>query len=180
MRKTSHFTDAFVDESIRGQRYLLCCSLVHAQNIPAIRQQIEKSQFKGRRIHFNSANTATRRNFLNLLNNAPTQSLLVVSNINHRTHLFQARHQALAELVSVLQRRKVERLIIESRGDDSDDVRTILTSRSKRERLYFEHRQAKHEPMLWIPDAVAWCYGAGGVWASEIESLVERVIVCSS
>ena len=107
-----------------------------------------------------------------MLKNAPTQSLLVVSNINHRTHLFQARHQALAELVSVLQRRKVER-----RGDDSDYVRTILTARSNRERLYFEHRQAKHEPMLWIPDAIAWCYGAGGVWASEIESLVERVII---
>jgi hypothetical protein len=67
MRKTSHFTDAFVDESIRGQRYLLCCSLVHAQNIPAIRHQIEKTQFKGRRIHFNSANTAIKRNFLNML-----------------------------------------------------------------------------------------------------------------
>ena len=74
-----------------------------------------------------------------MLKNAPTKSLLVVSNINHRTHLFQARHQALAELVSVLQRRKVERLIIESRGDDSDDVRTILTAPSKRELLYFDN-----------------------------------------
>ena len=180
VRKSVLFSDAFVDESIRGQRYLLCCTLVQAQNIPTVRRQIESMRTKRRRIHFNSSSVAIKKDFINLLFNLPIKSLVLVGNVDHRTHWFEARRKVLGELIIELQQLGVERVIIESRGDDSDDVRTILSTRTKQSRLYFEHRLAKNEPVLWIPDAIAWCYGAGGFWASKIESLVEDVIMCVS
>jgi hypothetical protein len=38
--------------------------------------------------------------------------------------------------------------------------------------LVFEHRSARVEPMLWIADAIAWAYGAGGDWRALVGSIV--------
>jgi hypothetical protein len=39
-----------------------------------------------------------------------------------------------------------------------------------------EHLQPHQEPALWIPDAVAWSHGAGGVWRARVSPLVECVV----
>lgn len=41
--------------------------------------------------------------------------------------------------------------------------------------LRYEHPRAHEEPMLWVSDAVAWCYGKGGAWRARVEPLVEGV-----
>ena len=35
---------------------------------------------------------------------------------------------------------------------------------------------SRHEPLLWLPDIVAWCYGRGGSWRDDVEPLVDEVI----
>ena len=35
---------------------------------------------------------------------------------------------------------------------------------------------SRHEPLLWLPDIVAWCYGRGGPWRDAVEPLVDEVI----
>ena len=41
---------------------------------------------------------------------------------------------------------------------------------------HYRHMNARHEPLLWIPDIIAWCYGRGGTWREAVEPLVEEVI----
>ncbi|HWB34749.1 MAG TPA: hypothetical protein VHA75_01865, partial [Rugosimonospora sp.] len=73
----------------------------------------------------------------------------------------------------------VTRLVIESReGRDHIDRRTIYTalqSLGVPPSLRYEHLRGHEEPLLWIPDAIAWAYGAGGDWRRRISSLLEGV-----
>jgi hypothetical protein len=43
------------------------------------------------------------------------------------------------------------------------------------ETLRYRHLRAHEEPLLAIPDAVAWCWAKGGEWRSRVEPLVEHV-----
>ncbi len=41
---------------------------------------------------------------------------------------------------------------------------------------HYRHMNSRHEPLLWLPDIVAWCYGRGGPWRDAVEPLVDEVI----
>jgi hypothetical protein len=42
--------------------------------------------------------------------------------------------------------------------------------------LLYEHLKPHEEPLLWVPDAVAWCYGNGGDWRRRVAPLVARSV----
>ena len=42
--------------------------------------------------------------------------------------------------------------------------------------LTFRHVAAHEEPLLWLPDAIAWAIGRGGDWRRRAEPLVEKVV----
>jgi hypothetical protein len=75
----------------------------------------------------------------------------------------------------------VLRLVLESRdhhGNQSDRriIRATLAICGRFPDLAYEHRYAHEEPALWVPDAIAWCYGAGGLWRRRIEPIVEKTL----
>jgi hypothetical protein len=41
--------------------------------------------------------------------------------------------------------------------------------------LRYEHRRAAGEPLLALPDAIAWCWAKGGHWRNRIASSVSDV-----
>lgn len=41
--------------------------------------------------------------------------------------------------------------------------------------LRYEHQRASTEPLLALPDSVAWCWAKGGDWHRRIASVVEEV-----
>jgi hypothetical protein len=43
--------------------------------------------------------------------------------------------------------------------------------------LTYEHVLPHEEPLLWLADAVAWCYGAGPRWRPRVESPITRVVL---
>ncbi len=54
-------TDAFVDESIRGQRYLLGCVLVEARSLASVRRALVGIKIANRRVHFTNESPKRRR-----------------------------------------------------------------------------------------------------------------------
>jgi hypothetical protein len=36
-----------------------------------------------------------------------------------------------------------------------------------------EHLRGHADPMLWVPDALAWAYGAGGSWRAQVKHLID-------
>lgn len=169
-------TDAFVDESIRGQRYLMACVLVDARNLVEVRRSMTAFAGVGRRLHFHQELDSARRGALELIAALPVRVTVAVCTRRHGVSEFEARDLCLAALVRELQSQAVLRLIIETRQDDRDDHRTILRTREAEPTLSFEHRSGSDEPILWVADAVAWAYGAGQRWSSLARPVVHRVI----
>ena len=113
----------FVDESIRGQQYLMACAVIQARHFSSMRTYLT-STTHGSSLHFNHEPNYRRR-------------------------------AVLAD---------VRRLPL------------IISVRESSVPLFFEFRIRKREPLLWIPDAVLWAYGAGGDWRDAAMPLVSKVI----
>lgn len=44
-----------------------------------------------------------------------------------------------------------------------------------RETVRYEHRRAASDPLLAVPDAIAWCWAKGGDWRRRVEPVVTTV-----
>ena len=44
-------------------------------------------------------------------------------------------------------------------------------------RLRYDHLRSYEECLLWIPDAIAWCWGRGGMWRTRVKKLITTVRV---
>jgi len=168
-------TDAFVDESIRGRRYLLGCVLIEARSLAETRRTMDDLRHARRRIHFHNESTKRRREILSVLAELPLTAVVHVSRVGHQRREFEARATCLAALVGRLQSEGVARLVIESRDDDRDDVAVIQRARVPQPRLVFEHRAPLDEPMLWVADAVTWAAGAGAQWRELIAPILQGI-----
>lgn len=73
----------------------------------------------------------------------------------------------------------IDRLTIESAvGQDQHDVRALQEAVHRHGRhgeFYYEHREPRHEPLLWAADAVVFAYAAGGELRRRCLPLITRV-----
>jgi hypothetical protein len=175
-RKRFRPTDAFVDESIRGRRYLMGCVLIEARDLPATRAAVGALPTRGRRLHFNNEDDPQKRLLLGAMIELPVRALVVVCHRRHGITEFVAREACLSALVREVQALQVERLVIESRQDDREDARIIRRVRHAEPTLVFEHRTPQREPMLGLADGLSWAAGAGSAWQTLVAPLVDRVI----
>jgi hypothetical protein len=170
------YTDAFVDESIRGQRYLMACVLLEAAQLAVVRNDLRALVLHGGRVHFHNESASRRRLILEAIAGSQVSSFVVVCHRGHGVSEFQARDMCLARIVDELQQREVGRLTIESRQDDRDDTRTLRRARRPHPSLVWEHALPTAEPLLWVADGLAWAVGAGGRWRDSVTSVVADVI----
>jgi hypothetical protein len=158
--------------------YILAATIVSPSRLSQVRTLMRGLRMPGeRRLHFQAESESRRR-----------KAAAVLSQHDLPTRLYTARGKAepvraacLRRLVSDCVDLGAQRLVLESRGmiPDRNDRRviaqTLAGSRQRTPILVYEHLQCYEEPALWIPDAVAWCYGAGGHWRSRISCLVKEV-----
>lgn len=162
----------FVDESLRGQRYLMSCVLIEARHQSSIRSIMRRLAGNRRRIHFNQESNKTRLLVLRTISQLDIKSFVVETQLNHGINVKESRSLCLKAIVRIIQRNNsAERLIIESISDTSSDIRDIQSVRLATPNLVFEHRHAIETPELWISDAIVWAAGMGGPWREEIETI---------
>jgi hypothetical protein len=138
---------AFVDESRRGGTYLVAVALLDPGELSVVRASLRKLCLPGqRRIHFKDERDSRRREVLARID--------------------------FTEL-------GVQRLVLESRqGRDKEDeraLRDVLGKRPSDAGLTYEHLRPHEDPLLWLPDAIAWCVGAGEDWRRRIQPLLDCV-----
>ena len=105
-------SDAFVDESIRGQRYLMGCVLIEARHLTRVRQSTAALVAPGKRLQFHEELDSMRRSALELFATLPVRVTVVVCTRRHGVSEFHARDACLAEIVRLLQESSVPRLTI--------------------------------------------------------------------
>lgn len=169
----------FVDESRRGGLYLLAAALVQSTELGPTRSLMRRLRVPGeRRLHFKSERDAIKKDIAGALVSGRVRTRVYCGRGEPDT----TRQQLLSMLVVDLMALDVRRMVFDSRGPDRDqaDRRTVHSTLTcagvDLDLVTYEHLRSHEEPALWVPDAVAWCYGAGGEWRRRVEPVVEKTI----
>lgn len=168
-------TDAFVDESIRGDRYIMSCVLAEARTLRDVRLSMAELALHGQ-VHFRKESVRRRPMLVAAISVLPVEAFAVVvkraAGVSHE----DARRDGLSAIVETLQEREVSRLTLDRTTVAGADARTIRRVRSREPLLTFEHRASRDEPMLWVADGVAWAIGARGPWPERLGAVLTKIV----
>lgn len=165
---------AFVDESYRRE-YVLCAVIVNSDKVRELRK-VTAGMLRGnqRRIHMSKESRASRKLIIERVNLLQIEALTVSTTTAGRSRR-SARSTALAKLTEVLQSAAVSRLVIESCDQDAEDRQVIgdrLAQLGHVQTMDVYHLRPSEDPLLWLPDIVAWVRGnPDPVWAEANRSL---------
>ncbi|MFD6054629.1 hypothetical protein [Agromyces sp. NPDC060279] len=163
----------FIDES-KARGYYIAAAAVTEHDVIATEKELRQLVRRGqRRIHFVRESDSSRRSLLSRM-----QSLGVSVQLYTATGLTDraARKLCLDALVDDLASSGATRLCME-RDDSVADadrriVRNALVRNNYLDGLRYEHAAPQERPLLWVSDAVAWCYQSGGDWLKRAAPLV--------
>ncbi len=170
---------AYVDESQRSGRYLLCAVVVDAGSVGLLRRRVRKLLLPGqRRLHFNNEGNRRRRSIASAIVALDVDVFVVVCHPSPGRSESDARARCLELVVRHLQGLGAPvTLILESRHhQDRDDRPVIDAVRAGDPPLTYEHVDGVYEPLLWLPHAYAWLVGAGGDWRRRVLPAIDQIV----
>jgi hypothetical protein len=162
----------FVDESKRGG-YLVTSAAMLPGDLNRARQAIRGLILPGqRRLHFTHESDNRRKQILDVLA-ALHPAVTIYDGSAHDRR--RQREACLNGLIADLAATRARMLVIETDESVLELDRRILY-RSTRlhgcETLEYRHHRAHEEPLLAIPDALAWCWQRGGPWKARAKDFV--------
>lgn len=167
--------DAYVDESVRPGRYLMCAVLVepaHAGRLRAALQDLLLA--RQRRLHFQRESRQRRHQILGAIVDLDVTVAVFSCRRDHGRSERAARAACLAAIVEHLQSldREVTMYIERREGRDTDDHRVVNRSRRSSPALSYQHIRPGDDPLIWLPDCFAWPVGAGGTWLAQVRPAI--------
>lgn len=165
----------FVDESKAKGYYIAVAAVAPADVVGtdrAIRQLTRPGQ---RRIHFKSEKDSSRRQ---LLSQFGALGVKVVVYATKGLSDKDARARCLQALVADATAAEADRLILERDESIMAADRRILREALVDQgygALQYLHATPTEHALLWVSDAVAWCYQARGDWIRRASPLVTHV-----
>lgn len=163
----------YVDES-KARGYYVAATAAAVGDVRDCERALRELLLPGqRRLHFKSESGSRRRQILSRMCALEVRvGVWVVRQLPDR----EARPLSLGSLVGAAARAGVGQLVIERDASlESADRRLVADVLRRHEAKSLEYRHAApHEhPLLWVSDAVAWCYSNGGDWIRRAEPIVE-------
>jgi hypothetical protein len=170
---------AFADESRRGSTYLIATAVAHPANLRFIRRGLRSLLLPGQReLHFNDQKDPRRRMLADAIARLPLEVLIYRRCIDR--YVEAARQECINRIACDLLARGAHRLVLDSRAQldthDAATIRTVFIRQPECEKFVYEHVDSVGESLLWVADAGAWCFGAGGAWRRRINPIVSGVI----
>ncbi|GGF10877.1 hypothetical protein [Subtercola lobariae] len=167
----------FLDES-KSSDYYIVTLCVEPANANRLRKAVSGLRKSGqRRVHFVKESDSRRRHILSTL-----------ASLNLKVSVYraggfddlQSRRLCLAAVVRDSARQSVTRITLESDLSIEKFDRHVMYEELSRlgetNAMTYVHERAASEPLLWVPDAIAWCVARGGHWKRRVDPLVESVI----
>ena len=169
---------AFVDES-KSKELLVCAAVLEERAVSDARAAMRALVHKGsRRVHMTRESPTHRRTVLAGIANLPVTVEIYAARSYPPRRELDARARCLSRIVEDLPGRGCTRLTVEldeSLGHRDKQVLYNATRDSGREGVTYQLVPAAAEPLLWIPDAIAWCWARGGEWKQAVAPLVAKV-----
>lgn len=170
-------TSLFIDES-KEKNYIIVVAAIADGDVTRLRSATSDLRLKGQqRVHFVKESVPRRRMILQTFETLGVRTFVFAA---YGLSDVSAREWCLESVVDLAAEVNAQRIILET--DDSivaTDKRTLyrsLDTRGMRETVSYGHERAAAEPLLWIPDAVAWSHAKGGEWKTRAAPLIERVV----
>lgn len=162
----------FVDES-KSKGYYIAAAVAAPNDVKNLDSKLRALTLPGQnRIHFKAESDGRRRKLLSAFCAIGfTVAVYSVTGLKDS----HARPLCLNALVDDLVAGAASQLILERDASvEKADRRTIQAAlvRNDRYALSYEHAAPSQHAMLWVSDAVAWCYQAGGDWRRRVEPLI--------
>lgn len=165
---------AYVDESLRGGDYLLCAVIVEAGEVTRLRQTLKKL-LRGHqtRLHMAKESIETKKRLVSHvqgISGISTVLTITSSRVSDR----DARDACLEALTSALLVRDLRRMVVESCDQDRRDLQVVgdrLAAARALDSVEITHHRPSEEPMLWLPDIIAWAHGKGGPWRARLAQI---------
>ena len=164
----------YVDES-KARGYYVVATASAVGDVKAADRELRALLKPGqRRLHFKSESDSRRRLILSRVCELDVRvSVWIV----RRRPDKEARPLSLGALVEVAVRDGVAQLFIErDESLERADRRLIagIVGRESASEFLYRHVAPHEHPLLWVSDAVAWCYSNGGDWIRRVETIVEH------
>jgi hypothetical protein len=168
---------AYLDESQRSGFYALAAIAIPHGQVAAARQAVRSIAVPGgrRRRHFVKEEDRDRKQMLATFRQLPGTTTVCVSTTH--SSIVDCRAKLLGVLVRHLVSGGLDRLVLDHVDDGlrKRDKQVLWNVLGRHSAIAFSHEVAHTvEPMLWIPDAVAWCAGRDD-WRSELDGWVTIV-----
>ncbi len=164
---------AFADESRRGD-YLVCAVTVAPADLDSARKALKSLRApRSARIHM-SHDSRRASQIIRGVVALDLQAHLYVVDLGGRSER-HARDRALAAMATDLDTLHVRQLWLESCDQDRRDrevIRTALAT-SPGSGFAYRHTSPTSEPMLWVPDVLAWAWGKGGHHRKAVAGTLE-------
>jgi hypothetical protein len=165
---------AYIDESQRADRYIMAALAVEHGSAAAVRQQLRLLTPKGiARRHMVKESDPGRRKMLDTFRELPGSDV-VVCVVSSKEPVNRRRTKALTALVTELIGGGLDRLVLDhvdldQRRRDEQTLARTLHAAGRQGLVTYSHEPAHStEPMLWVPDAAAWCAGRKDRWRHEL------------
>jgi hypothetical protein len=170
---------AFIDEAKRP-RYMIVAAIIAPDDLVPVRRALRGLLLSNqRRIHFKDERDARKRQIIELMTSLPVTARIYVCPA--AVTELEARKAGLRHLVPDLAALGATRLVLER--DDSlitHDRQTLYDAVDKagcRETLSYNHLRAHEESLLWVADAVAWCWSHGAGWRNHVRPISTEVVI---
>jgi hypothetical protein len=165
----------FVDET-KEKGYLVTAAALLPGNLERARRAARSLIMpRQRRVHFTSESDARRKQILDVIEELRPQATLYDSSGYPKRRQREACLLAVIEDLAVMQARM---LVLETDDSIVELDRKLLYRRVRElgcEGLEYRHQRAHEEPLLMIPDAIAWCWSRGGPWRDRVRAMVVEV-----
>lgn len=165
----------FVDETKDDGLQLIAAAVVPGE-VAAARKNIRALTMPGqRRIHFTQESNARRKQILDAVDEIAPRVTIYDGSAHPRK---RQRDACLHTLMIDLAHERCGRLVLEADDSLIRQDRQLLYTLTRKHGLVdmqYEHQRAREEPLLTIPDAIAWSWQRGDWWRTRVRHLVTAV-----
>ena len=169
--------NTYIDESVR-KSFILCLAQVNSSETGEIRKQLRTIRHHKRHfIHMQEESKATQLRISREILQLSISATIIVAGLEQVSNS-TARSNAMSCAVTKPAFSDSQLVTLDLSNSVARD-RQIIREASRLHGgkfPHYRHMNSRHEPLLWLPDIVAWCYGRGGPWRDAVEPLVDEVI----
>lgn len=169
----------FVDESKSNGYYVVASAVAIGDHSAACKQLRSLLRSGQSRLHFQTEKDHSRKRLLTAMTQLDVRaSVWVVKREPDKT----ARPRCIEAVTEAMLRDGATELFLErdaslERADRQIIAAIMRRPHGERPELRYRHIGPSEDPMLWVSDAVAWCYQKRGDWIRRAEPLVNGRVI---